>query len=59
VFDFLQNPSFLDHIKIRSDNTKHTLINKKDLTPDLGGQSISANDGQGHWLLHLDHFSPN
>jgi hypothetical protein len=27
VFDFLQNPSFFDHIKRRSENTKHTLRN--------------------------------
>ena len=28
-FDFVQNPSFSDHFKIRSDNTKHTFINNE------------------------------
>jgi hypothetical protein len=35
-FDFVQNPSFLDHFKRRSENTLHTLLNNKDLTPALG-----------------------
>jgi len=29
----LENPSFSDHFRRRSENTKHTLGNKKDLTP--------------------------
>ena len=30
--DFLHNPSFLDHFKRSSDDTKHTLKNNADLT---------------------------
>ena len=29
---------------------KHTLPNKKDLTPDFGGQFTPARYGQGHWF---------
>jgi hypothetical protein len=43
VFDFLQNPSFFDHFKKRFENKKTTLQNKKDLTPDLGGQFGTTN----------------
>jgi len=32
-FDFLQNSSFFDHFKRRSENPKHTFGNNKDLTP--------------------------
>jgi len=32
MFDFLQNPSFFDHFKRRSENTKHTFGNNEDLT---------------------------
>jgi len=45
----LQIPSFFDHFKIRSDNTKHTKINNKRLTPDFGGYFIPAKGGQGYW----------
>jgi hypothetical protein len=32
LFDSLQNPSFFDHFKRRSENTKHIFGNNKDLT---------------------------
>jgi len=37
TIDFLQNPSFLDHFKRRSENTKHTFGNNWDLNLDSGG----------------------
>jgi hypothetical protein len=49
----LKDPSFFDHFKIRSDNTKHTLINNKDLTPDFGGKFEPAKGGQGHWFFQV------
>jgi hypothetical protein len=48
----MQNPSSFNHIKIRPENTKHTLHNNKDLTPDLDGQFIPDNYRQGYWLFH-------
>jgi hypothetical protein len=46
VFDFLQNPSFSDHFKRRSKNTKHTLGNNKVLTiNDLRGGFDLSNNG--------------
>ena len=39
--DFLtQNPSFSDHFRRRSENTKHTFGNNEDLTLELGGQFV-------------------
>jgi hypothetical protein len=39
----------------RSDFTEHPKQNNKDLTPDLGGQSIPANFGQGLLGFLLSH----
>jgi len=49
IFDRVQNPSFFNHFKIRSENTKHTFGNNKYLTPDLGGQFIPAYIDECHW----------
>ena len=35
MFDILPNPSIFDHFKRRSDNTKHTFGNNKDMIVDL------------------------
>ena len=45
-----RNPSFFDHFKRRSENTKHTFGNNEDLTPGLGGQFILANHSKSHCL---------
>jgi hypothetical protein len=47
IFDFVQNPSFFDHFKRRSDKTKHTFGNNIILTPNLGGSLISDSYRQG------------
>jgi hypothetical protein len=44
----VQNPTFFDHLKIRSDISKNTKRNNKDLELDFGGQFIQAKGGQGH-----------
>jgi hypothetical protein len=50
VFWIIKNPSFFDHFKRRSDNTKNTFGNIKDLTLDLDGQFDSARDYQNGFL---------
>jgi len=37
MFDFVQNPSFIEHFKRRSEKKKHTFGNNKDLTLVWGG----------------------
>jgi hypothetical protein len=61
VFDFFQNPSFIDHFKRRSENTKYIFGNNKDLTPDLGGQLKLTNYIQRQQLsteLQIDTYWP-
>jgi hypothetical protein len=38
-----KHPSFFDHFKRRSANTKHTFGNNKDVTLEWGGQFTKAN----------------
>ena len=55
----MQNPSFFDLFKRRSDIIKHTFVNNKDLTLDGLIQFEIAKYGQDGWLLLLNSTNKN